>query len=382
MTSGETTSVVVAAGGAAWESSVLHEIESSSSMRLVRRCVDVAELLALGPSAAGAAIVAAGLPGLDADSVFRLERAGVRVVGLGDDERCRALGITVRGEPGALAAAVSDAIPSVQVEPGGVGARTIAVWGPSGAPGRSTVAASLAAAVAHGGTDTVLVDADTYGGSIAQMLAMLDEVSGLMAACRAANHGRADEVTGHLLDVEPNLRLLSGIPRGDMWSQVRTGALELVLRRLRDEADLVVADCAAPVEPGEGPSHTGRNQVTRHVLAAADTVLVVGRADPVGLSRLVRALHDLSNLVEVQPTVVVNLMRPSLGWSQSEVADMLTRLTGVEPVAFLPADVPAVDLALMRGRFPRHVAASSPFVKAVDDLAATLAPVVGSSESG
>jgi MinD-like ATPase involved in chromosome partitioning or flagellar assembly len=314
--------------------------------------------------------------------VFRLERAGVRVVGLGDDERCRALGITVRGEPGALAAAVSDAIPSVQVEPGGVGARTIAVWGPSGAPGRSTVAASLTAAVAHGGTDTVLVDADTYGGSIAQMLAMLDEVSGLMAACRAANHGRADEVTGHLLDVEPNLRLLSGIPRGDMWSQVRTGALELVLRRLRDEADLVVADCAAPVEPGEGPSHTGRNQVTRHVLAAADTVLVVGRADPVGLSRLVRALHDLSNLVEVQPTVVVNLMRPSLGWSQSEVADMLTRLTGVEPVAFLPADVPAVDLALMRGRFPCHVAASSPFVKAVDDLAATLAPVVGSSESG
>jgi Flp pilus assembly CpaE family ATPase len=143
-----------------------------------------------------------------------------------------------------------------------------------------------------------------------------------------------------------------------------------------------VADCAAPVEPSDGAAHAGRNQVTRHVLAAADTVLVVGRADPVGLSRLVRSLHDLADLVETPPTVVVNLMRPSLGWSQREVADMLVRLTGSEPLAFLPADVPAVDLAMLRGRFPRHVAASSPFVKAVDDLAASLAPVVGSSESG
>ena len=41
--------------------------------------------------------------------------------------------------------------------------------------------------------------------------------------------------------------------------------------------------------------------MTRHVLAAADAVLVVGRADPVGLSRLVRALHDLADLVEVEP---------------------------------------------------------------------------------
>jgi Flp pilus assembly CpaE family ATPase len=166
-----------------------------------------------------------------------------------------------------------------------------------------------------------------------------------------------------------------------MWPQVRPGALELVLRRLRAEADVVVIDCAPFVEPGEGASHAGRNQVTRHVLAAADTVLVVGRADPVGLSRLVRALHDLADLVEIEPAVVVNLMRPSLGWAQREVADMLTRLTGIEPVAFLPADVPAVDLAMMRGRFPRDVAASSPFVNAVDDLAASLAPVIRSSLS-
>jgi MinD-like ATPase involved in chromosome partitioning or flagellar assembly len=385
VTAATISSVVVAAGGSSWESEVVREIESSRSMRLVRRCVDVAELLAVAQSAAvGAAIVATELPGLDADTVFRLERCGIRVIGIGDDERCRALGILVLGEPGALEQAVAGA-----GRPTGSGStadrpvgRTIAVWGSSGAPGRSTIAASLAASLADHGHDTVLVDADTYGGSIAQMLAMLDEVSGLMAACRAANQGRVDEVTDHLLDVEPKLRLLTGIPRGDMWPQVRLGALELVLRQLQATSDAVVADCAPSLEASEGAGGAGRNQVARHVLASADAVVVVGRADPVGLSRLVRALHDLSDVVSVQPTVVVNLLRPSLGWSEREVASTLTRLTEIESATFIPADVEALDLAVMRGQLPRVAAPSSPFVTAVDDLAASLAPVIGSSESG
>ena len=377
------TDVVVAAGGAAWESEVLREIEIATSLRLMRRCVDVAELLAVAPSSAGAAFVATELPGLDADAVFRLERAGVRVIGMGDAERCRALGIVVRGEPGVLEESVVDSGGPARPEasPERAGATTIAVWGSTGAPGRSTVAASLAASFAHRGSDAVLVDADTYGGSIAQMLAMLDDVSGLMAACRAANQGRADEVTDHLIDVEPRLRLLSGIPRADMWPQVRPGALELVLRQLRADADVLVADCASSLEPGEGARGAGRNQVTQHVLSSADVVLVVGRADPVGLSRLVRALHELIDVVEVEPAVVVNLMRPSLGWSKREVAATLTRLTGVEQVTFIPADVSALDLAVMRGRLPREAAPSSAFVTAVDDLAATLTPVVPSSLS-
>ncbi len=385
MTTSPVSTVVVAAGGSTWESDVLREIEASSVMHLARRCVDVAELLAVAPSAAAdAALVATELPGLDADAVFRLERAGVRVIGLGDEERCRALGIAVRTHPGTVEHAVIDAGRPTGHEPDDdrATARTIAVWGPSGAPGRSTVAASLSASFAHHGHDTVLVDADTYGGSIAQMLAMLDEVSGLMAACRAANQGRADEVARHLLDVEAGLRLLSGIPRADMWPQVRPGALELVLRRLRTETEVIVADAASPLEPGEGAPGAGRNQVTRHLLSTSDAVLVVGRADPVGLSRLVRALLDLPDVVETEPTVVVNLVRPTLGWSERDVASTLTRLTGIEPAAFIPADVPALDLAVMRGQLPRVVAPSSPFVAALDDIAASLAPVVPSSVSG
>lgn len=378
------TDVVVAAGGAAWESEVLHEIEVATSLRLTRRCVDVAELLAVAPQAADVAIVAAELSGLDADTVFRLERSGVRVIGLGADERCRALGIALRGEPGALERSAAEAgrTPTTPERSSGrEGGTTVAVWGSGGAPGRSTIATSLAASFAHLGSDTVLVDADTYGGSIAQMLAMLDDVSGLMAACRAANRGQADAVTDHLLQIEPRLRLLSGIPRADLWPQVRPGALDLVLHRLRAEVDVLVADCAAPLEPGGEARSAGRNQVTRQLLSSADAVLVVGRADPVGLSRLVRAVHDVSDVSEVEPVVVVNLMRSSLGWSEREVAGTLARLTGVDRVTFVPADTAALDLAVMRGRLPREVAPSSGFVSAVDDLAGTLTPVVPSSLS-
>jgi MinD superfamily P-loop ATPase len=121
--------------------------------------------------------------------------------------------------------------------------------------------------------------------------------------------------------------------------------------------------------------------VTRHLLSAADVVLVVGRPDPVGLSRLVRAVHDLSDVVDMEPVLTVNLMRSSLGWSEREVASTLTRLTGIEPVTFIPADVAVMDLAVMRGQLPRVAAPSSAFVSAVDDLAASLAPVVPSSLS-
>ena len=50
--------VVLAAGGAPWEAAAIGEIEASDGLRLVRRCVDVADLLALADSElAGAALV-------------------------------------------------------------------------------------------------------------------------------------------------------------------------------------------------------------------------------------------------------------------------------------------------------------------------------------
>ena len=62
--------------------------------------------------------------------------------------------------------------------------------GPAGARrGVTTVAVTFAAVLAARGRATVLVDADPYGGAVAQQLGVLDEVSGLLAAARLAATG-------------------------------------------------------------------------------------------------------------------------------------------------------------------------------------------------
>jgi Flp pilus assembly CpaE family ATPase len=162
-----------------------------------------------------------------------------------------------------------------------------------------------------------------------------------------------------------------------MWSQVRTGAFELVLDKLRTEAALVVVDCGFCLETGPG-SATHRNQTTLQVLGVADQIVVVGRPEPVGLARLVRALHDLSDAVPGRdPVVVVNQTRTSLGWREQEVAATLHRLTGVEPQAYLPFDQAGLDLAAVSGRSPRESAPASPFVTRVEVLARTLVSRAG-----
>ena len=74
--------------------------------------------------------------------------------------------------------------------PGAAG--VVAVWGPTGAPGRTTVAVGLADEAARLGISTLLVDADVYGGVVAQVLGLLDESPGLAGAARLAATGSLD----------------------------------------------------------------------------------------------------------------------------------------------------------------------------------------------
>jgi MinD-like ATPase involved in chromosome partitioning or flagellar assembly len=361
--------VVIAAGGASWEESAIREVESSSLLRLARRCVDVADLLSIAHTGrAAAAIVSVDLAGLDVDAVAQLEGSGVRVAAVEPSPgRCEALGIARVLRLGDLDDIADEAWSGPQAQ-ASHRAPVVAVWGPAGAPGRSTVALGLASAAAARGVATVLVDADTYGGAQGQLLSVLDDVSGLVAACRAVNNGRPHEVTDHLLEVDPALRLMTGLPRADMWSQVRVSALRGVLDALCDSAELVVVDVGAPLEAaaGAGPS---RNQTTVQVVESADLVVVVGRPDPVGLSRLVRGVHDLTTMApEAEPVVVVNMMRSTLGWGEREVRSTVVRLTGIEPIVHLPYDRAGLDLAAMSGRAPREAVPSSPFVARLEVL--------------
>ncbi|MFT4188129.1 MAG: hypothetical protein QM621_06055 [Aeromicrobium sp.] len=365
------TSLVVAAGGAAWEPAALAAVEGAEHLSLARRCVDVAELLAVARTgAASAALVDPGLPGLDLAVVDELERAGVTVATCGDAEAAAALRI-VRSCAAERLAEVDweswSPRPASRPEPAEQG-RTLVVWGPAGAPGRSTLAVGFAAAARARGARVALVDADVAGGTLAQQLGVLDDLSGVLAACRAAGLGQ-DAVDEQLVEVEPGWRLLTGIARPDMWPHLRIASMDAVVERLRADHDLVVLDVGSGLDLDAGRSRHG---LTRHLVETADDVMVVGRADPVGLSRLVRGLAEVAELTGGPPSsLVVNQTRPSLGWNEREIADTLRRLSNCAPDAFLPMDTAGLDAAAMLGRSAREAVPTSPFVRRLDVLVAS-----------
>jgi MinD-like ATPase involved in chromosome partitioning or flagellar assembly len=230
----------------------------------------------------------------------------------------------------------------------------IAVWGPAGAPGRTTLATALAAEIARRRLRTVLVDADPYAGAVAQQLGILDEVSGLLSAARLAAAGQlAERFPSVQRALDQHLTVVTGLPRADRWVEVRPGALEHLLEVAREQGHVVV-DTGFSLEDDPAAdfgSRPARNQMTLAALDLADEVVVVGSADPVGLSRLARALVDLRDLTGGTPArVVVNRMRPTLGWSEKEIAGMVVGFARVSGLHFLPEDRATVDRALVAGR--------------------------------
>jgi MinD-like ATPase involved in chromosome partitioning or flagellar assembly len=419
--------VLTAVSDARWEAQLVAALERGDlGVSVVRRCVDLADLLSTATTGqAQAALLSADLRRLDREALGRLAVAGVAVVGLvprGDEEaerRLRQLGVVhvlasdsppeelseavllaVSGTPAPTAgervalgdprAALPDLPPPppepVETPDSGIGSgRLVAVWGPTGAPGRTTIAVTLAAELAALERSTMLVDADVYGGVVAQVLGLLDEAPGLAAACRLANNGALDlpSLAGLARSVSPALRVLSGIARADRWPELRPAALDLVLELCRSLASVTVVDCGFSLEQDEELAYDTaaprRNGATLTVLEAADTVYAVGAADPVGLQRLVRGLAELQAAVPgVRPVVVVNRLRSGAipGDAEREVRAALARYAAVSEAVLIPADVAALDRALATGRTLAEAAPASPARVAVRALAADLVGAV------
>jgi Flp pilus assembly CpaE family ATPase len=418
--------VLTAVTGEPWEAALVAGLERTpTGVTVVRRCVDLPDLLAVAATGtARAALVSADLRRLDLDALTRLSASRVAVVGLyapGDEpaeRRLRRLGVghvlAADAHVTVIADAVSAAVQQQPEDPGRSGwstpldglamdhvdrslvdhpdgdgdgdgdgeGRLVAVWGPTGAPGRTSVAVALADELATLGVETLLADADVYGGVVGQVLGFLDEAPGLAAAARLANNGVLD--LGALARLAPGtgprLRVLTGISRADRWPELRPSAVEQVWTVARRLAEVTVVDCGFSLEEDEELSFDTmaprRNAVTLATLAAADRVVVVGAADPVGVQRLVRAVAELTEAVPGARTrVVVNRLRRSAVGPEPrrQLAEALQRYAGAPVTAFLPDDRESLDASLLRARPLREVAGGSAVRIALRDLAADVA---------
>jgi len=415
------TGLLTAGSGQGWENELVAALDRpGSSMTVLRRCVDIGDVLAIATTGqAAVVIVSADLRRLDTEAVTRLRTSGVAVVGVhpAADQRARArlerIGITSlvpddAGTDAVLTAArtavaelatwrepspgLSDprsALPppgtvaDIDVADGPVRlGQVVAVWGPTGAPGRTTVASCVAVEAAQLGAPSLLIDADVYGGVMASAFGLLDESPGLAGACRMAANGRLDlgSLTSLCWSLGDDLRLLTGIARADRWPEVRPSAIPRVLRVAREMAPLTVVDCAFAVEADEEISYDTmaprRNGATLAVLAEADIVLAVGSCDPAGLERLIRGLAELADAVpEANPRVVLNRCRPAVG-STDEAEAAVDRFAGIKVVGRLPEDRAATDRAWRRGVSLAEAAPRSPLRTASRELARTLRPVL------
>ncbi len=376
--------VLLAAGGEAWEAAALRLLSGGSTL-VLKRCVDLADLLASAATGqADVAVVAGNLPGLDADAVMHLLRDDVRCVAVGRDgddlARIGVVGVVPEDDLTALTEVVSSAGTRelvVDPEPGtdlapelaGVPGRVIAVHGPAGAPGRTTLAIGLAAEHAHRGEPTVLVDADPHGGAVAQHLGVLDEVSGLLAAARLVNAGNldSDAFARCRRVVGEDLEVLTGLPRPDRWVEARPGVLDAVLDRACEVGDVVVDTGFSLEDDADLGRNIARNQLTLDAVGAAHEVVVVGSAEPTGLARLARTLVELRDSTHQPVTVVVNRMRDSLGWSRRDIVGMVEGYIRPAAVLFLPEDRATTDKALVAGKSVVELG-DSPLRRAIAEL--------------
>jgi MinD-like ATPase involved in chromosome partitioning or flagellar assembly len=366
-----------------------------------RRGHDVVAVVDGGPGLAAAieqlrpdaAVVAANPRFLDYAVLSRCDALGVRVVAsvTDDVERRYATGIglhdLVDAEAGwrlveevltgASGPGSADGADEAGLEHRG---SVISVWGPSGSPGRTTVAIGIAAEIAAAGHSVVLGDVDTHSASIAPALGLMDEAPGFAAACRLAGadsldrreleriaqrHGTGDDA----------FWVLTGIGRASRWPELSAERVVATIDECRRWVDYVVLDTASSLENDEEIStdmfSPRRNAATLAALREADHVVAVASADPIGLSRFLRAHGDLADVaVTDSVTVVANKVRGSaIGLNPfGQVAQTLARFGGIEAPVLVGWDQAGCDAAVLSGRTLRETSPRSAARLAIEGL--------------
>ena len=265
--------------------------------------------------------------------------------------------------------------------------RIVLVWGPHGAPGRSTVSASLAHGLAVSG-GAILVDADVEAPSLVQLLGMPEDSSALAGAARLATHGRLDAESFRrvLAPVGGGLFLLGGLGRSGRWRELPPASMTEVWAQCRRAAAWTVVDVAGGPADDDVDDFTlepGRGAVTADLVSHADVILVVGGADPVGVRRLLQLLDEMG--ASMNPTgrveVVINRVRASAAGPspQQALREALARFGGLEDMTLLPDDAATADACLLRGCTVLEQAPTSALGRALSALVDRIDPQVAAA---
>ena len=278
------------------------------------------------------AVVDGADPDLTAEAIQSLRESGMSVIALaphGDRARLSALGVASVAAPGSPEQVVNSLIaatktprvsaaptcPPAPARPPSPPGSVLAVWGTSGAPGRTTLAAGIATILART-APTLLVDADTGNPTVAHLLGLPVHASGLSVLARAASRGTItpQDVAAASLERARNLSIITGLATPHRWREVSRSGIAAIVAAARRGARYSVIDVASTSldKPGRGAN---RDDASTGVLAAADRIIVVARGDIVGINRLSHVARwweqqDRDTPVETAPTRLVRVRWP------------------------------------------------------------------------
>lgn len=380
--------VVTLAGDPDREAAVAGELSHRSELDLLVRCVDRVDALASIRSGSPDVILAVGIPSwFDYQCVEEAKRGGIRLCGMAADpievEMLETAGFEVLPRdreldelPGRLRA--PDAPAPLRRETPAKTGKVIAVWGAKGAPGRTTVAVELAAALAESEPSTLLVDADLYGGDVLQMLGVVEELPGIVTMARMGARGELADPgwAAELRRSGPRGPiLLPGLLRAELWEEVSAFGWAEVVGAVKSRFRFAVCDVGFCLERARGAAQTkGRNEVALATVTAADHVVAVVRADPVGIRSFLWALSDSDDVIPRQKLLLVaNRVRRG---EEAEVRSLIRRHLGRPPFSLIPDRPDHALPAVWRGEPVTRVEPSSPIAAEARRIAAAVGGAV------
>ncbi len=293
------------------------------------------------------ATVAIGVaPSKDADAVIAAMRAGVLEF------------LVAPLDPAELAQAVQRVLSHVSAptEQG----RIFTIYSAKGGLGTTTLAASLAWALAHraGSPRVVLVDFTTTGAGVRVMLD-LQPLYDLGSIANRAGKIDRDFLTSCLVRHDEGVQVLAAAEELDAVDPLDVATAGRVLELLRSQFDFVVVDT----------DHHFADQ-TLAALDAADRVVLVTQADVSALRSTQRTLGVFARLgyVGEKVSIVINRRTDRDRVSASDAE----RVLGVPAANKLPNDYASCADAITYGKFLQQQSPSSPLVTAVNRMAAML----------
>jgi Mrp family chromosome partitioning ATPase len=318
-------------------------------------------------------VITARLPRLSADVVSRLRAAGSQIIGItlhsDDHATLEALGVSEvldmnvgaqellasiashlhfsAGKPGVWNVEAVNTSAIREVKQG----RLLAVWGPAGAPGRTTTAMLLAQSLSAQGR-TVIIDADTAAPSLALKLGLAEDLSGLIIACRHAEAGTLSgrTLTSSMSVISERYFALTGLAHPRRWPELRPAALVRVIDQARTDFAYCVVDVGAAFGTTDA-SGLSPSAPADAALAAADVIVAVCHANPLGVTRFIGGLTDLAEFgVPIVCVITAGQQRDQARQLIGEVANG----AGIAiAIADLDIDGRSLDNDLRRGTAPR-----------------------------